>query len=85
MDVKKVIREYLLNELKDSGFHQGIRDDESLNESDIMDSLAVLIITDFLQDRFGIIVDANKLNPDDFDSVNALTSFVEKNLGKEIQ
>lgn len=80
MDIKKIIRELLLNELRDNGFHEGIKDDESLNNSGIMDSLGVLIIISFLQDKFGIILDTNMLNPDDFDSVNAICNLIrEKN------
>jgi acyl carrier protein len=82
MDIKKTLREFLLNELRDNGFHEGIKDDESLNNSGIMDSLGILIVISFLQDKFDIILDTNDLNADDFDSVNAICNLVKKKYEK---
>jgi len=83
MDTKKVIREFMIDELKDNGFREEIRDDESLTDLEIMDSLGVLITINFLEEKFGIIIDANELYQDDFDSINALAVLIESKLQAE--
>ena len=83
MDTKKVIREFMIDELKDNGFREEIRDDESLTDLEIMDSLGVLITINFLEEKFGIIIDANELDQDDLDSINALAALIEKKLQAE--
>jgi len=69
----------MMKELKDNGFNKHIKDDESLRDAGVMDSLGLLIVISFLQDKFGIVVDADELNTEDFNSINALCGFIEKN------
>ena len=83
MDTKKIIREFMIDELKENGFREGIRDDESLTDLEIMDSLGVLITINFLEEKFGIVIDANELDQDDFDSINALSALIENKLQAE--
>jgi acyl carrier protein len=83
MDTKKIIREFMVDELKDNGFREEIRDDESLTDLEIMDSLGVLITINFLEEKFGIVIDANELDQDDFDSIDALASLIESKLQAE--
>ena len=83
MDTKKIIREFMIDELKDNGFREEIRDDESLTDLEIMDSLGVLITINFLEEKFGIIIDANELDQDDFDSIEALASLIQSKLQAE--
>jgi len=73
----------MIDELKDNGFREEIRDDESLTDLEIMDSLGVLITINFLEEKFGIIIDANELDQDDLDSINALAALIESKLHAE--
>ena len=80
MEVREQIREFLMNELKEQGFHEGIRDDESLLEAKIMDSLGILTTISFLEERFGILCSEDELDPKNFKSVIAISKFVEEKL-----
>lgn len=82
MDIRKSIREFLIEELKDNGFHEGVRDDESLIDADIMDSLSILTTISFLDEKFGIIPSEDELDPENFRSVIAICNFVQKKLGQ---
>lgn len=83
MDTRKIIREFLIKELKDNGFREGIKDDESLMNAEVMDSLGILITINFLQERFGIIINEDELNTENFDSIIALSKFVESKIAKQ--
>ena len=82
MDINKTIREFLKTELSDNGFHDGVRDDESLIDAGIMDSLSILTTISFLDEKFGIIPSEDELDPENFMSVIAMCYFVEKKLGQ---
>ena len=81
MNIEQTIREFLMTELKENGFHKGIRNDEPLIEAKIMDSLGILTTISFLEEKFGIISDENELNPENFMSISAICGFVKKKLG----
>lgn len=79
MEAREQVRDFFMQELKDNGFHEGIHDDESLVDAGIMDSLAILVTLSFLEEQFGIIIDEDKLKPENFETVNAICKFVQKN------
>lgn len=83
MHIKKVVREFALQELGDNGFHEGIQDDDSLIDEAIMDSLGILIVISFLEEKFGIIVDEFELNPESFKSISAINRFIENKISKD--
>ena len=85
MEVREQIREFLMNELKEQGFHEGIGDDESLIDADIMDSLGVLTTISFLEEAFGIMSSEDELDRKNFKSVNAIVQFTEKKLRQQSQ
>lgn len=78
METKKVIREFFIQELSDNGFHEAVRDDQSLLDAGIVDSLGVLKLLAFLDETFGIIPLEEELNPEIFSSINSICDFVER-------
>lgn len=52
-------------------------DDDSLVEGNIIDSAAVLTLIIFLEEEFEIQVEDNEVMPDNLDTVNRLTTFVQ--------
>jgi acyl carrier protein len=58
-------------------------DEASLLESGIIDSLGILDLVTFLEENLGIQVSDEDLNPENFDSIGALTRFVDgKGVGR---
>lgn len=84
MDIKNIVKEFLINELKDNGFSENVLDDESLIDAGIIDSLGFLLLISFLGEKFGIIIDKDELNPENFDSVHAICKFIESKFAKKL-
>ena len=78
--IKKTIREFLIEELRDHGFHEAVRDDESLIDAGIIDSLSMLKTISFLDEKFGIMLTEDELDPSNFDSIDLIHKFIEKKL-----
>ena len=60
---------------------RGIEDDQPLLESGILDSLGVLDLVGFLEEEFCISVTDEELLPENFQTVESITVFVEKKIG----
>lgn len=74
--IRERIHEFVVsNFLFDSG---DVRDDASLMGEGIVDSTGVLELVMFVEESFGIVVDDEEVLPENFDSVMALTAYVER-------
>lgn len=64
----------------DKGFQYG--NDASFLEEGIIDSLGIIELVAFVEKKFGISVADHELLPNNFDSVNKLSSFITSKLAK---
>jgi acyl carrier protein len=53
-------------------------DGDSLLEHNVLDSLAVLDLTEFLQTEYGIKIQNDELLPENLDSLDKIAAFVER-------
>ncbi len=60
------------------GEDSDIGDDTSLLEQGIIDSTSILEIVAFLEEEFDVEVADEELIPENFDSISALTAFLER-------
>jgi len=54
--------------------------DQSLLDSGVIDSTGVLELVNFLEESFGFSVNDEELIPDNLDSIDNITAFVQKKL-----
>lgn len=76
--VRSSVRSYILENLLFSSDPNDLPDDASLLDRGIIDSTGVLELVLFLEENFGLQVKASEMLPQNFDSVNAITAFVER-------
>jgi len=74
--VETIINDYISRELVQEPGLLPLANDTSLIESGILDSLSLLRLVVFLQDRFQLTVDETDLLPENFDSVNAICAYL---------
>jgi acyl carrier protein len=74
--VETVINEYVSRELVQDPALLPLADDTSLLETGILDSLGLLKLVVFLEERFGIAMGDTDLLPENFASVNAICAYV---------
>ena len=77
---KPEIREFIINNFLFGEGGEALKDDESFLDSGIIDSTGVLELVGFLEERFRIEVDANELVPENLDSVERVSAFVQRKL-----
>ncbi|SRR5579872_396742 len=57
-----------------------IRDEESFLETGLLDSTGVLQLVDFLEERYGIVVENEEVTPDNLDSIERISAYLERKL-----
>ena len=77
---KPEIREFIINNFLFGEGGDTLKDDESFLDSGIVDSTGVLELVGFLEERFKIAVDSNELLPENLDSVERVSAFVQRKL-----
>lgn len=80
LTTKEQIRQFVLE--KFPAFQQkGLQDQESLIDSGIFDSMGMLELVVFVESDFDIVVTDMELTPENFESIDALSVFVESKKG----
>ncbi len=76
MDMHKEIIEFLYDDsLKDE--FDNLDYDDSLLELGIIDSVKMLDLINFIENKFNIQVDDDDLFPENFDSINAIVNYIQ--------
>jgi acyl carrier protein len=80
-DIERVIRSFLIEHFF-SGHAEKLRDDGSLL-GDVIDSVGVLELVTYLQDRFGITVEDEEVIPGNLDTVSNLVAYVASKIARK--
>lgn len=84
MDVRNIVTEYVLRQLLLGDTSITIHDDDSFLEHDLIDSTGVLELVAFIEEQFGITVEDEELIPDNLDSIDNLTEYVQLKVHSEV-
>jgi acyl carrier protein len=76
-DPKEAIRQYILAEFLPGESASNLKDDTPLRDSGILDSVATIRMVSFIEEHFGISVEAHEAGGEDFDSISNIAAFVE--------
>jgi acyl carrier protein len=76
-NMREEIRQYILSEFLPGEKPSNLRDDTPLRTSGVLDSVATLRMVSFVEERYGIQVEAHEAGVDNFDSIAAIAAFVQ--------
>jgi acyl carrier protein len=75
---ENAIRDFLLSELHYDRSLPDLPVDQNLIENGLIDSLALLRVVAFCEERFGVVIPDAEVVPDNMESVAAIARLVEK-------
>ena len=78
-ELKQQIREFIVENFL-FGDANGLKDDSSFLDEGIMDSTGVLELVTFLEEEFSVTVEDEDLIPENLDSINNVTAYLEKKI-----
>jgi acyl carrier protein len=74
--VTQTIRTYILSEFLPGESESNLKDDTPLRTSGILDSMSTLNLVTFLEQTFGITIDAHETGVDNFDRIDTIAALV---------
>jgi acyl carrier protein len=74
--MESVLNDYISRELVSKPELLPLKNDTPLLETGILDSLSMLKLVLFLEQHFGIVVDAEELIPEHFQTVDAICTYL---------
>lgn len=79
-DIRGRIREYIVSEIiKDPGY--ALKDDEQLITGGVIDSFALVHLSVFIEENFGVLIPDTELTVENMDTVNDMVARIEKEMG----
>ena len=79
MDNSIKVREFVVENFL-FGDGQSLKDDTSFMEEGIIDSTGILELVFFLEETYGLSVEDDELVPDNMDSLQNITRFIDRKL-----
>lgn len=75
------LRQYILSEFLPGEKPSNLRDDTPLRTSGVLDSVATLRLVSFVEERYGIEVEAHEAGVENFDTIQSIVSFIKSKKG----
>lgn len=77
LDIRTKLRQFIKNNFL-LGNDSNLKDDDSFMGKGIVDSTGILEVVSFVEEAFGFKVDDEELFPENLDSIDNLTAFIQK-------
>lgn len=75
--IRQDLRKFILENYLFTDDEAALTDDDSFLDNGILDSMGILELIDFLDEKFAIKVGGDELTPDNLDSINRLLTFIQ--------
>jgi acyl carrier protein len=80
MDVQSILKDYIVTEFLHERDNAVLKDDAPLIESGIIDSMGLIRLILFIEEKFGIKIGEEELDMENFRTIGALTEFVTEKI-----
>jgi acyl carrier protein len=81
VDIIDTIRDFIVGELGYTGSRDELTPSRDLLDADVIDSIGVFKLVSFIEDRWDIEIDDDELVPENFATLEAMTSLVQARVG----
>jgi len=78
MNTNDILRQFITTRLIPEGKNVHLSDSDSLINAGIIDSLGILTLMSFIEEKFSMEVQGDDLVPENFDSIKSISALVEK-------
>lgn len=75
-EVKRQVKEYILKEFLPGEDPAALTDDTEMFSEGILDSLASLKLVSFIEERFGVEVEAHEVDAENLDTLDSIAAMI---------
>jgi acyl carrier protein len=76
--MKEELRKFIIDNFMFGIEEAKLSDDDSLVQRGLIDSTGVLELVSFIQEKYGVAMEDSELVPENLDSINQITCFLNK-------
>ncbi len=76
--IKKEIKQFIIENT--NAPEPGVKDDTLIFVQGFFDSMGFLLLISFIEEKFGVKTDDNELLEENFESLNAMSNFIQRKL-----
>lgn len=80
MTTKEIIQDYIANDLLQGASPTPPKEDDLLIESGIIDSMGIMSLLSFLEEKFSLQIPGDDLIPENFASIASISDLVDRRL-----
>lgn len=84
MDIKSLLKQFVISEIVVDTTCADIRETESLIDNGILDSLGIIKILTFIEDKFSIKISDDELVPENFETLYSISNLIDKKICNEV-
>ena len=77
-ELRSVLYAYIRDEIN---YSNDFDIEMNIVEQGLVDSMSILTLVQFLEERFGVAIEFEDINPDNFRNINAIAHFMKTLLG----
>jgi acyl carrier protein len=77
-EIADTLRNFIVAKYLPGESPENLHDDTPLRTGGILDSLATLALVSFIEERFGIEIEAHETDIDNFDRIQDMVRFIER-------
>ena len=78
--IEQEVRQFVIDNFVFETSGTGFSNDASFFDTGLLDSMGVLTLVEFVREKYGITVEDDELQPENWDSVNRIATFVQARL-----
>ena len=78
MSTNDTIRDFITSEILHGNLKNPLNDQDPLIESGIIDSLGVMTLLAFIEEKFAIQIPSEDLMPENFSSISTIAALIER-------
>ncbi len=84
MQEKEILRKFIFEEIVKESKIDHWDNDESLLQRGVIDSVNIMQLLAFLEEKFSIKVNDEELIPENFETINTITSLIQRKLSEPL-
>lgn len=77
MNTIDIVRQFILTDLNAADNGSELTNDTMLIDSGVVDSMGIIALMSFIEERFSIDIPSEELVPENFDSIRAISSLID--------
>ena len=78
MNTNDTIREFICADILHGSLKAPLKDEDLLVESGIIDSLGIMTLLSFIEEKFAIQIPSEELMPENFASISTIAGLIER-------